>query len=167
MFQLSQLQGYNEQDENYPNDYRYSKSCPNSGTNNVENAGRKTWSAPNMDPFGLSENHQLDTERKPRRSRGELDNPLQRNPSHKSQTQKGYQPSFGTNIERRAGNSRRYMKELEEQMADQKRRKEQEDKEKETDWWEKRKPLVPEFKVPHPNQVLLIIYIFILNCILY
>ena len=52
------------------------------------------------------------------------------------------------------------MKELEEQMADQKRRKEKEDKEKETDWWEKRKPLVVEFKVPHPNQVLLVIIDF-------
>ena len=56
------------------------------------------------------------------------------------------------------------MKELEEQMADQKKRKEKEDKEKETDWWEKRKPLVPEFKAPHPNQVLGIEYLsFYLN----
>ena len=156
MFQLSRLQGYDEQDEHC----RYSKSYPNSATNNVENVGRKTWSAPNKDPFGLSEKHQQEMERKSRRTRTELDDPLQRKSAHKSQNQEGYQPSFGMSNGRPVTNSRRYMKELEEQMADQKRRKEKEYKEKETDWWEKRKPLIAEFKVPHPNQVLLVIIDF-------
>ena len=147
---MSWLQGYEEQDEHN----RYSKSYPNSASNNVEIVGRKTWSAPNKDPFGLSEKHQQEMERKSRRTRTELDDPLQRKSAHKSQNQEGYQPSFCMSNGRSVTNSRRYMKELEEQMADQKRRKEKEDKEKETDWWEKRKPLVAEFKVPHPNQVL-------------
>ena len=147
MFQLSRLQHYEE-------------SYPTSATTNVENVGRKTWSAPNKDPFGLSEKHQQEMERKSRRTRTELDDPLKRKSANKSPNQEGYQPSFGMNNGRPVTNSRRYMKELEEQMADQKRRKEKEDKEKETDWWEKRKPLVAEFKVPHPNQVLLVIIDF-------
>ena len=88
-------------------------------------------------------------ERKVRRTRTPLDDPLQRRAVQKSSNEDGYQPSFG----RPRNNSKRYMKELEEQIADQKRRKAQEEKDKETDWWEKRKPLVTEFKVPHPNQV--------------
>ena len=142
---MSRLQGHTEQD------HKYSKSYPNSATNNAENNGRKTWSAPNKDPFGLSENNQQGLDTNSRRTRAELDDPLQRKAAHK--TQEGYQPSFGMNNGNRVTNSKRYIKELEEQIADQKRRREKEDKEKGTDWWEKRKPLVPDFKVPHPNQV--------------
>merc|ERR1711874_192124 len=119
---------------------KYSKSYPNSATNNAENVGRKTWSAPKKDPFGLSENQQQGIERTSRRSRApeELDDPLQRKAPRKTPTEDGYLPSFGLENGTRVMNNKRYIKELEEQMADQKRRKAKEDKERETDWWEKR-----------------------------
>ena len=149
IFQLSRLQGNSEQNT------QYSKSYPNSATNTAENVGRKTWSAPKKDPFGLSENqvHTMERPARKHRSTEELDDPLQRKAPHKTIIQDGYQPSFGLDGGSRVMNNKKYMKELEEQMADQKRRKAKEDKERETDWWEKRKPLVPEFKAPHPNQV--------------
>ena len=38
-------------------------------------------------------------------------------------------------------------------MEEQRRRKEREQKDADTDWWEKKKAPETEFKAPHPNQV--------------
>ena len=148
---MSRLQGFSEQDRQNG----HSKSYPTSATNPGENAGRKTWSAPRKDPFEHREEFYPNTTNNEnyKKSKLELEDPMQRKPVRKSQNEELYQPSFGLSNGRTVVKSRRYMKELEEQMADQKRRKEKEDKEKETDWWEKRQPLITEFKAPHPNQV--------------
>ena len=161
------MQGSVEPDANgdYSTDYGYSKSYPNSANANMEALGRKTWSAPNKDPFGAEE-LQKEMDKSFRRS-SELDDPLQRNKSHSGQSYGGgYQPSFGNGgsnarVRRGGGNAAppasdrgRYMQELDEQMQDQKRRKEREEVEAGTDWWEKKKPTTNEYKVPHPSQVI-------------
>ena len=160
------MQGSVEPDASgdYQPDYGYSKSYPNSAGGALEALGRKTWSAPNKDPFGTEE-LQKEMDRNFRPNAQELDDPLQRKSSYSGQSYgSGYQPSFangGSNarVRRGGGNAApqgvdrgRYMQELEEQMQEQKRRKEREEAEAGTDWWEKKKPTLNEYKVPHPSQ---------------
>lgn len=163
---LSGLQGSVAPDAygEYSTEYGYSQSYPHSASDNPEAMGRKTWSAPSRDPFGVEE-LQKEMEKKFKRNPKELDDPLQRKSSYSGQSQgTGYQPSFGnggsnTRVRRGGGNAappgmdrEKYMQELEEQMQEQKKRKEREESEAGTDWWEKKKPTSHDFKVPHPNQ---------------
>jgi len=162
---LTRLQGSVAPDANgdYSTDYAYSKSYPNSANVNTDSLGRKTWSAPNKDPFGADELQKQMNKNFGRTE--ELEDPMQRNKSHSGQSYgSGYQPSFGNGgsnprARRGGGNApppvsdrERYMQELEEQMQEQKRRKEREEAEGGTDWWEKKKPTENEYKVPHPSQ---------------
>ena len=98
-------------------------------------SGRRTWSAPNKEP---------------------LDDPFKRHGA--AHYQPGYQPSFGSGDSqqraRRGQQDRRsYLHDLETQMAEQRSRREREQKEAGLDWWEKKKAPENEFKAPHPNQV--------------
>ena len=137
-FQLSRLQHSVAPDNP---DVPQSFSYPSSAQPGQFPPGRRTWSAPNKDP---------------------LDDPFKRR-SGPAQTQPGYQPSFGSGENhgrgRRGGGGagqqdrRSYLQDLEVQMEEQKRRKEREAREADTDWWEKKKAPGTEFKGPHPNQV--------------
>merc|ERR1719422_1674152 len=144
-------------------DVQQSFSYPTSAINGSQDYGtRKTWSAPNKDPFGG----------------GGLDDPFQRRSgyggSHHNNSNigvGGYQPSFGgdgrqrgrgrQNIDELAGQMKQsdrhqknaYLHELAEQVEEQKRRRAKEQADASTDWWEKKKPPVEaEYKSPHPNQ---------------
>ena len=130
----------------------------------MESVGRRTWSAPNKDPFGVEElQKQMDQKF---RKNEQLEDPFQRHKSHSGQSYtSSYTPSFGqggpTVRGRRGGGNAapppadrgRYMQELEQQMLEQKMRKEKEEEEAGTDWWEK-KPPPSEYKTPHPSQVM-------------
>jgi len=156
---LSRLQGSLEHDgyDDYvvpEADYGYSKSYPNSASFGQESIGRKTWSAPSKDPFAHGDLRQG--------RREELEDPLQRQKTHSGQSFGGYQPSFGggNSRGRRGGGGNaappisdrgKYMRELEEQMQEQKIRKRKEELDSETDWWEK-KPASNEHRTPHPSQ---------------
>ena len=135
-------------------------------TSTPDSLVRKTWSAPNKDPFGAEElqreiNKQFDR-------REELEDPLQRNRSQAGQSHGSrYEPSFGsagagTRARRGGGYNAttvsergKYLQELEEQMQEKKKRKEREKAEAATDWWEKKKPAENGYKMPHPSQVLI------------
>ena len=166
---MTRLQGSVVPDGDLSRDYGYngySRSYPNSASF-TDSQGRKTWSAPNKEQEGGTD-LQREMDRQFGRT-GELEDPLQRHKSHSGQSYgSGYQPSFGTGgshrrARRGGGNAAppvsdraKYMQELEEQMREQKRRKEKEDKEAGTDWWEKKKPVETEYRMPEPSQVHLI-----------
>ena len=137
-----------------PQSFSYPTSAIGAGVYDQNN--RKTWSAPNKDPFGG----------------GGLDDPFQRRSGYNSHSNGGgYQPSFGDNRQQRVrrggggGNGepphvdrRSYLQQLSEQVEEQKRRKAKEQAEANTDWWEKKKdPTLPEYKAPHPSQVRLMV----------
>lgn len=79
---ISRLQGYTDQDDN--NDHHHSKSYPTSASMGSldqmgPGGGRKTWSAPNKDPFGpdMASAEQLQREMDRRFGRGgEIEDPL-------------------------------------------------------------------------------------------
>merc|ERR1719234_215978 len=110
---------------------------------------RKTWSAPNKDPFGA-----------------DLQDPFKRSQSTGRTSQSGYEPSFGIGGgsqvprgRRGGGNAAphgydqaRYMHEPSQQMDEQKARKAAEDQDQGRDWWEGKGPSVAEYRGPHPSQ---------------
>ena len=121
---------------------------------------RKTWSAPNKDPFGAEELQREINQRQFVRG-DKLEDPLQRNKGQAGQSySSGYEPSFGARA-RRGGayaaapvsEREKYLQELEEQMKEKKMRKEKEKAEAVTDWWEKKKPADNYYRMPHPSQV--------------
>ena len=118
-------------------DLPQSFSYPTSAQPGLDHShSRRTWSAPNKDP---------------------LQDPFKR--PAPSQSQSGYQPSFGSSDGQQRGrrgqqDRRSYLQDLEVQMEEQRRRKEREERDAGTDWWEKKKAPATEFKAPHPNQVL-------------
>ena len=135
-------------------------SYPTSAIGGPPDYGRKTWSAPNKDPFGGG-------------GGGGLEDPFQRRSgqgagrSANGGAGGGYTPSFGVD-QQRAGRARRgggggdppqvdrrsYLHELSEQVEEQRRRRAREAAEAGTDWWEKKKlPAEAEYRAPHPNQV--------------
>ena len=150
-FQLSRIQNSVAPDDpDHPQTFSY----PTSAVHGHEDYGaRKTWSAPNKDPFGGG--------------LGGLGDPFQRRSGRPGQSQ-GYEPSFGGSGDNRRGHRRggggtgepppvdrrSYLAQLSQQMEDQQRRRARETQEASTDWWEKRKPPAEaEYKAPHPNQV--------------
>jgi len=114
-------------------------------SNDPPTSPRKTWSAPNKDPFG-----------------GELQDPFKRSHSTGRTSQSGYEPSFGiggsqARGRRGRGNAQgfdqaRYMSELSQQMEEQKARKAAEEEAQGRDWWEGKSSSVPEYHGPHPGQ---------------
>ena len=98
-----------------------------------QSQNKKTWSAPNTDPFG-TEQLEMELNKKVAKAKLQLEDPLQRKSSNPGHSQGGgYQPSFaggGARVRGRYGGGSRnsappgmdhktYLQELEEQMQEQ------------------------------------------------